>query len=124
MKQKKLWTLISLLTVSALLLATCATGPVKFPTGEYIDYKGFHYDFDEDGTYGVSESDGKPALILGEYTIDGNVITIIDNLVYCPYSEGSYYWSVGKDRALNFEVIAEECGNRMNQFVNGLSFLR
>jgi len=107
-----------------LLLATCATGPVKFPTGEYITYKGFVIDFDDDGTYGVSESDGKPALILGEYTIKGNVITIKSNLVYCPDGEGSYYWSVGKDRALNFELIAEECGNRINEFVNGLIFLR
>ena len=40
------------------------------------------------------------------------------------YTMGSYYWSVGKDRALNFEVIADEYGNRINEFVNGLSFLR
>ena len=105
------------------LLVACSPVSQEFPTGEYVDSNGGVIDFNEDGTYGVSDSDGKDPVIFGVYTVEGNVITIMDNLFYCPDYVGIYYWSLENNRSLELEMIEEECAGR-ERILEVLTFLR
>ena len=45
------------------MLVACSPSSRGFPTGEYVDANGGVTDFNEDGTYGVSDSDGKEPVV-------------------------------------------------------------
>ena len=106
------------------ILAACSPVPQVFPTGEFVFSNGGVKDFNEDGTYSLSESDGKEPRAFGEYVIEGDVITMADNMFECRDAVGKYYWTVEKDRSLTFEVIEDECSRRVLALQKGLTYLR
>ena len=107
----------------SILLAACNSSSKEFPIGVYVDHKGGVIEFREDGTYLVSDSEGKVPTIFGVYVIENNRITLKDNLFYCPDYVGIYFWSVGSDRSLTFEAIDEECEGRGRILDKGLDRL-
>ena len=108
-----------LMVFAIVMLTSCSTNPVDFPTGEYVDFRGYVTTFDVAGNFSVKSNDPTP--ILGNYSIEGNVTTVSDNAAYCPDDVGNYHWSVDVEGVLQFERIDDECGPRAIGFVSGLS---
>jgi hypothetical protein len=119
----KILTKIHVVFLFAIFIVACNPRSEEFPTGVYVDHNGGVVEFKEDGTYGVSDSEGEEPVISGVYVIDNDTITIRDNLFYCPDYVGTYHWSVGDDHFLNLEIIEEECTRREQVLVKGLTFL-
>ena len=84
---------------------------VPFPKGEYLDEFGNIISFEDGDKFTVTLPDGTILVEEGQYTIDGDIITFLENEV-CPPVEGVYRWSVGENGHLNFELVEENCEGR------------
>ncbi len=80
--------------------------------------------FKEDGIYEVSDNVDSEPVIFGKYEVAGNVLTISDNLFYCPNFVGKYRWALISKIGLNLEIINEECAGRGRLLKQGLTLFQ
>lgn len=100
------------LIIAALLIAGCASSSQAFPTGKYVDEFGNTLTFLADGKWTVVDGNGDKIVQDGQYTIDGDVITLNESEV-CPPTDGVYKWDYGADTGiLGFEKVEDSCEAR------------
>jgi hypothetical protein len=99
--------------------ATCQTGSSQtFPTGKYLDQFDNTLTFSADGKFTVGTLDGETIVQDGQYTIEGDVITMNESEV-CPPTDGVYKWSYDDDAGiLQLEKVEDGCPDR--DFPEGL----
>ncbi len=107
--------MIFIAVVAVLIAAGCTAKTEPFPTGTYLCKAKLDNAFMEDGTFIISG--GGSVVAEGNYTVDGDEITIIDNT--CT-GEGIYTWSF-EDGKLMFEVIDDDCSIRRDTLTSGLT---
>ncbi len=130
---------VLLLMLGAILFSGCAGSDVEeqleptleptvesesFPTGTFFREIGASYqefEFSDDGTYTWNLRKGTPA-VGGEYDVDGKTLTFLSETalsetfpVSCGDIEGSYSWAF-EDKVLLFEVDADDCKQRAEEF--------
>jgi predicted GH43/DUF377 family glycosyl hydrolase len=81
---------------------------VSFPKGEYLDEFGNIISLEDGDKFTIKLPAGTFIVEEGQYTVDGDIITFLENEV-CPPVEGVYRWSVGENGRLEFELIEENC---------------
>ena len=94
-----------------MVIVACAPEAVSFPKGQYLDEFGNVLTFEDDDKFTVKLPDGTFLVEDGQYTVDGDIISFLENEV-CPPVEGIYRWSVGENGHLQFELIEENCDGR------------
>ena len=111
------------LIIAALLIAGCASSSQAFPTGKYVDEFGNTLTFLADGKWTVVDGNGDKIVQDGQYTIDGDVITLNESEV-CPPTDGVYKWDYGADTGiLGFEKVEDSCEARHMEEGEGLTRL-
>jgi len=113
-----------LIVLAVFLLAACASSTPSFPTGEYKDFGGWRNTFHADGKLTLENTLGEVLIDNGSYSVEGDVITFIDNGYVCETLVGVYNWSVDEDGVLQFETIDDECVDRRSAFTQGLKPVR
>ncbi len=113
-----------LIVLAVFALAACESSAPSFPTGEYKDYAGWPTTFHADGKLTLENTRGEVLIDNGSYSVEGDVITIIDNGFVCETLVGVYNWSVDEDGVLQFETIDDECLERRSAFTQGLKPVR
>ena len=110
--RKRLFSKVFTLGFVVLVVAGCGPASPVFPTGDFIDSEGFVTSFMADGRVSVSSSiTGEVLIENGEYSVDGDIVTITETEL-CPPGEGVYRWTLDGDRLL-FELIEDNCDSRI-----------
>lgn len=126
---------VLLLMLGAMLLSSCAGSDVEeqleptvesesFPTGTFVREIGAatrEFVFFDDSTYTWGLQKGTP-VVGGEYDVDGQTLIFLSETGLsetfpdsCGEIEGSYTW-VLEDKVLLFEVDADDCKLRVDEF--------
>ena len=101
-----------------LILAGCASSSQTFPTGEYSDHFSNTITFSDDGKFTLVTAIGETIIRDGQYTIDGDVITMNESEV-CPPTDGVYKWSYDGDVGImQLERVEDDC--QVRDFPEGL----
>ena len=93
-----------------LTISGCTSNTTKFPTGEFIDEEGHINNFMSDGRFTLRFTDGRVLIKNGQYSVDGDIVTIIETEI-CPPVDGVYKWAY-QDGKLLFELIEDDCTDR------------
>jgi len=121
MDRKRLVRPMIVFGIVLLLLTSCATPTpttTGFPTGTFVNaQKDTGFQFNEDGTFDYFFGDLEEPLLVGTYSIDGNLFTEETiNYPPCPYP-GTYEWTYDGQN-LTFQLFGEdECDVRIDAYV-------
>jgi hypothetical protein len=115
--------LIVLAIMLSILIAACASQQPEFPTGVF-EFDQQRITFEPDGTYtvwnfAIESFDVED----GQYTVDGNEITLLDEAEDCGLAEGHYTWEFDGKKLL-FEVVEDSCEGRSTNLKRGNWFIK
>ena len=103
--------------VVVLLIVACAPESESFPKGRYWatywDMADAFITFEDGGKFTVEHLNGKFNIEEGQYTVDGDTITLVENEVCGPgLQEGVYRWSMDEKGNLDIDIIKDNCFGR------------
>jgi hypothetical protein len=115
---------VSVLVITAVVIAACAGDPPEFPLGRFESSGGRAVEFKPDNTYTVGFATASNPTFAGTFSVDRDKITVVEQCeastcgAECTPGEdvaGTYSWDY-EDETLTFEVVDEVCPNRTFDF--------
>jgi hypothetical protein len=106
-----------LFVVVVLLIVACTPETVSFPKGQYWgpywNWGDSFITFEDGDKFTVKLPDDTFLIKEGQYTVDGDILTLLDTEICGPgLIKGEYRWSVDENGHLHLDEIKDSCHGR------------